>query len=70
MGHEVSRTGGTEAAAPGTFPTARYGSQTAPPREIGSGFSHRCPMLILIALICAAYLITAQAAGIPTLARP
>lgn len=28
------------------------------------------PMLILIALICAAYLIVAQAVGVPTFIRP
>lgn len=64
IGHEVSRLGGTEAAAPRHHPPAHYGSQTAPPERSERGFPHEAPMLILLAMILAASLIAMQAAGL------
>lgn len=71
IGYEVSRTGGTEAAAPGMIRLRATARRQPRPERSEWGFPiSRSPMLILIALICAAYLITAQAAGMPTFTRP
>lgn len=65
IGYEVSRLGGTEAAAPRHHSPCALRFADSPARRQSGGVSHmRIPMLIFLALILAASLIAMQAAGL------